>query len=130
MLIRRALMFEFTEQYEPLLRDVRKIAEKVVKPRAKEIEESDEFPVDMAKRFFQEGYLQILVPKELGGMGKDVTSLCIISEEIAKLRIGLQFLGLTEIFPMDRSPSAFPAKELRFSHQSLVFFFPVHSDLQ
>jgi len=45
---------EFTEEYEPLLREVREIAEKVVKPRAKEIEESDEFPVDMANRFFKE----------------------------------------------------------------------------
>jgi alkylation response protein AidB-like acyl-CoA dehydrogenase len=57
LIMRRFSMFEFTEEYEPLLRDVREIAEKVVKPRAKEIEESDEFPVDMAKKFFQEGYL-------------------------------------------------------------------------
>jgi hypothetical protein len=46
-------MFEFTEQYEPLLKNVREIAEKVVKPRAREIEESDEFPIDMARRFFK-----------------------------------------------------------------------------
>jgi len=77
-------MYEFTEEYEPLLREVREIAENVVKPRAKEIEESDQFPFDMAKQFFQEGYLQVLIPKELGGMGRDITSFCIISEEIAK----------------------------------------------
>ena len=53
---------------------MREIAENVVKPRAKEIEESAKFPVDMAKRYFQEGDLHILVPKELGGMRKDVTS--------------------------------------------------------
>ena len=58
-------MFEFTEEYEPLLREVREMAGKVVKPRAKEIEESDEFPVDMANRFFKERYLQILIPKHL-----------------------------------------------------------------
>jgi alkylation response protein AidB-like acyl-CoA dehydrogenase len=96
MFIRRTLMFEFTEQYEPLLRDVREIAENVVKPRAKEIEESDEFPVDMAKRFFEEGYLQILVPIELGGMGKDVTSLCIITEEIAKVSASLALLVIVQ----------------------------------
>ena len=45
-------MYEFTEEYEPLLREVREIAEQVVKPRAREIEESDQFPSDMAKRFF------------------------------------------------------------------------------
>jgi alkylation response protein AidB-like acyl-CoA dehydrogenase len=48
-------MFEFTEEYEPLLREVRDIAEKVVKPRAKEIEESDEFPWEMANQFLKMG---------------------------------------------------------------------------
>jgi len=51
-------MFEFTEEYDPLLREVREITEKDIKPRAKQIEESDEFPFDMANRFFKEGYLQ------------------------------------------------------------------------
>jgi len=45
-------MYEFTEEYEPLPREVKDIAERTVKPRAKEIEESDEFPSDMAGRFF------------------------------------------------------------------------------
>jgi alkylation response protein AidB-like acyl-CoA dehydrogenase len=89
-------MFEFTEEYEPLLREVREIAEKVVKPRAKEIEESDEFPLDMANRFFKEGYLQILIPKHLGGMGKDTTTFCIISEEIAKVSASMALLLIVQ----------------------------------
>ncbi len=89
-------MFEFTEEYEPLLREVREIAEKVVKPRAREIEESDEFPQDMANRFFKEGYLQILIPKHLGGMGKDTTTFCIISEEIAKVSASMALLLIVQ----------------------------------
>ncbi len=89
-------MFEFTEEYEPLLRDVREIAEKVVKPRAKEIEESDEFPVDMANRFFKEGYLQILIPKHQGGMGRDITTFCIITEEIAKVSASMALLLIVQ----------------------------------
>jgi alkylation response protein AidB-like acyl-CoA dehydrogenase len=89
-------MFEFTEEYEPLLREVREIAEKVVKPRAKEIEESDEFPLDMANRFFKEGYLQILIPKHLGGMGKDITTFCIISEEVAKVSASMALLLIVQ----------------------------------
>ncbi|HJX60679.1 MAG TPA: hypothetical protein VJ462_05275 [Thermodesulfobacteriota bacterium] len=46
-------MFEFTGEYEPLLREVGDIAEKDIKPRSKEIEEGDEFPFDMAKRLFK-----------------------------------------------------------------------------
>jgi len=89
-------MFEFTEEYESLLREVREIAEKVVKPRAKEIEESDEFPEDMANRFFKEGYLQILIPEHLGGVGKDITSFCIISEEIAKVSASMSLLVIVQ----------------------------------
>ena len=89
-------MFEFTEEYEPLLREVREIAEKVVKPRAKEIEESDEFPGDMANRFFKEGYLQILIPRHLGGIGKDITSFCIVSEEIAKVSASMSLLVIVQ----------------------------------
>ncbi len=89
-------MFEFTEEYEPLLREVREVAEKVVKPRAKEIEESDQFPFDMARRFFGEGYLQVLIPQQYGGMGKDVTSLCIISEEIARVSASLALLVIVQ----------------------------------
>ena len=89
-------MFEFTEEYEPLLREVREIAEKVVKPRAKEIEESDEFPEDMANRFFKEGYLQILIPRHLGGIGKDITSFCIVSEEIAKVSASMSLLVIVQ----------------------------------
>jgi alkylation response protein AidB-like acyl-CoA dehydrogenase len=89
-------MYEFTEAYEPLLKRVREVSETVVKPRSKGIEESDEFPLDMAMRFFKEGYLQVLIPKEFGGTGKDITSLCIISEEIAKVSASLALLVIVQ----------------------------------
>lgn len=89
-------MFEYTEDYVPLLKEVRETVEKIVKPRAKAIEESDEFPYDMIHRFFEEGYLQVLIPKELGGAGRDITSLCIISEEIAKVSASLSLLVIVQ----------------------------------
>lgn len=89
-------MFEFTEEYEPLLKEVKEVAEKVVKPLSKEIEESDEFPVWLALRFFQEGYLQILIPEQLGGMGKDITSFCIVSEEMAKVSASMSLLVIVQ----------------------------------
>ncbi len=85
-------MIECLEEYRPLQREVRKLVEEVVKPRAKEIEESDEFPYDMASRFFEEGYLQVLIPKELGGLRGDITSFCILAEEIAKVSASLSLL--------------------------------------
>jgi alkylation response protein AidB-like acyl-CoA dehydrogenase len=89
-------MFEFTEEYEPLLREVREVVEQGVRPRAKEIEESDEFPFDMANLFFDKGYLQILIPRKCGGRGGDITSFCIISEEIAKVSASLSLLVIVQ----------------------------------
>jgi alkylation response protein AidB-like acyl-CoA dehydrogenase len=89
-------MFEFTEEYEPLLRKVKDVAENWVKPRAREIEDSDEFPFDMANQFFKEGYLQILIPEHFGGMGKDITSFCIISEEMAKVSASTALLVIVQ----------------------------------
>jgi alkylation response protein AidB-like acyl-CoA dehydrogenase len=89
-------MFEYTEEYEPLLREVREIAEKQIKPRAKEIEESDQFSFDTVERLFKEGYLQVLIPKLYGGMGKDITSFCIVSEEIAKVSASIALLVIVQ----------------------------------
>src|SRR5512143_847309 len=89
-------MFEFTDEYEPLLKEVRKLAERSIKPRAKEIEESDEFPFDVAKILFQKGYLQILVPQDFGGAGRDITSFCIVAEEIAKVSASISLLVIVQ----------------------------------
>ncbi len=89
-------MFEFTEEYEPLLREVRVVAEKLIKPRTKEIEESDEFPLDMVNNLFHQGYLQILIPKHFGGIGRDITSFCIVTEEIAKVSASMALLVIVQ----------------------------------
>jgi len=121
-------MFEFTEEYEPLLREVREIAEKDIKPRSKEIEESDAFPFDMAKRLFKEGYLQILIPSSNGGMGRDITSFCIITEEIAKVSASMALLVIVQsvgtlpilIFGNDSQKSEFCSRIAR-DHLLMTF---------
>ncbi len=121
-------MFEFTEEYEPLLREVREIAEKDIKPRSREIEESDAFPFDMAKRLFKEGYLQILIPSVNGGMGRDITSFCIIAEEIAKVSASMALLVIVQsvgtlpilIFGNDSQKSEFCSRIAR-DHLLMTF---------
>jgi len=46
--------------------------------------------------FFDEAYLQILVPKEFGGSGRDITSLCIVSEEMAKVSASMALLVIVQ----------------------------------
>lgn len=61
----------------------KEVAQYVVAPRAAEIDIRSEFPHDIAKAFFEKGILNLLVPKEYGGGGADITSYCIVIEEIA-----------------------------------------------
>jgi alkylation response protein AidB-like acyl-CoA dehydrogenase len=61
----------------------KEVAKNVVAPRATEIDIRGEFPRDVAEAFFQNGILNLLIPEEYGGGGADITSYCIVVEEIA-----------------------------------------------
>jgi alkylation response protein AidB-like acyl-CoA dehydrogenase len=63
----------------------REVARNVVAPRAAEIDEAGEFARDLAEVYSGYGFLSLLIPKEYGGMDTDITSFCIVSEEIAKV---------------------------------------------
>jgi alkylation response protein AidB-like acyl-CoA dehydrogenase len=63
----------------------KKVAKDVVAPRAAEIDTAGEFAWDIVDAFSQQGFLRLLIPREYGGMEGDVTSFCIVSEEIAKV---------------------------------------------
>jgi len=68
-----------------LLRDnVRRFADEVVRPRAKEIDRTGEFP----RAFFDQagglGLTGVAVPEEYGGAGMDVISYSLVIEEISR----------------------------------------------
>jgi alkylation response protein AidB-like acyl-CoA dehydrogenase len=62
----------------------RDIAENIVSKRAVEIDNTGEFPWDIANTFSENGLLSLLIPKEYGGMDADITSFCFVVEEIAR----------------------------------------------
>jgi len=61
----------------------REVAKNVVAPRAAEIDETGEFAWDLVEEYSQHGFLSLLIPKEYGGMDADITSFCLVAEEIA-----------------------------------------------
>jgi alkylation response protein AidB-like acyl-CoA dehydrogenase len=63
----------------------REVAKTIVAPRAAEIDEKGEFAWDLSEAYSKYGFLSLLIPKEYGGMDADVTSFCIVTEEIAKV---------------------------------------------
>ncbi len=62
----------------------KEVVQNVVGPRAKEIDETGEFSWDLVEAYSQYGFLSLLIPEEYGGKDTDITSFCIVVEEIAK----------------------------------------------
>ncbi len=77
--------FAFTPEQEEFRRTVRDFSEKVIAPRAEEMDETEEFPVDIALQMGELGLFGIPFPEEYGGMGGDFTTLCIAIEELARV---------------------------------------------
>jgi len=63
----------------------REVARNVVGPRAAEIDEKGEFARDLVEAYSKYGFLSLLIPKEYGGMDTDITSFCLVTEEIANM---------------------------------------------
>jgi len=61
------------------------VAKHIVAPRAAEIDEKGEFAWDLVEAFSKYGFLSLLIPKEYEGMDTDITSFCIVVEELAKV---------------------------------------------
>ncbi len=71
---------------QTLLRDtVRRFAEDVVAPRAKEIDASGEFPLDFFRQAGELGLAGVYVPEEYGGAGMDMVGYCLAIEEISRV---------------------------------------------
>ncbi len=59
--------FDLTDEQRMLRDVVRAFAEKEIKPRAAEIDRTDEFPWDLWKRMAELGMLGMTLPPEYGG---------------------------------------------------------------
>ncbi len=89
-------MFAFVEEKKKLAEEVENFMKEHIKSRVDEIEETDEFPWDVAKLFFEKGFLSILVPKEYGGMGGDLLDFCVITETVARFSGALALLIIVQ----------------------------------
>ncbi len=77
--------FELSEQHQKIKNLARDFAEKVIKPKAKELDEKEEFSVEITKQMAEIGFLGITVSEEYGGLGLDYLSYILIVEEIARV---------------------------------------------
>ncbi len=76
--------FELTEE-QKMIRDMaRDFATEVVAPRAAEIDQTEEYPMDTLRQMGELGLMAIDVPQEYGGIGADAVSYVLAMEEINK----------------------------------------------
>jgi alkylation response protein AidB-like acyl-CoA dehydrogenase len=78
-------MNDIEQQREAWRAKAREVARNVVAPRAAEIDAEGEFAWDLAEVYSKYGFLSLLIPKEYGGMDTDITSFCLVVEEIANI---------------------------------------------
>ena len=64
---------------------VRRFADEVVAPRARELDETETFPHDTVKQMAELGLMGLPYPEKYGGAGMDTLSYAIAVEEIARV---------------------------------------------
>ena len=77
--------FRLSSEQEAFRQTVRDFAEKVIGPRAEEMDESGEFPVDIVLQMGELGLFGLPFPEVYGGAGADFTTLCVAIEELARV---------------------------------------------
>ncbi len=76
--------FTLTSEQE-MLRDVaRKFTNNEVRPRAAEIDEKEEAPMDLIRKAAELGFLGVVFPEKYGGGGFGEVAYCLLLEEISR----------------------------------------------
>ena len=78
------MRIKLNEDQELLREMVRRFADEVVRPRAKEIDESGVFPREFFDQAGELGLAGVAVAEEYGGAGMDTISYCLVIEEISR----------------------------------------------
>lgn len=77
--------FELPESHKLLRETVREFALREVKPRARDWDREERFPLEMMPKLAELGLLGIKIPEAYGGAGLDMLSYALCVEEIARV---------------------------------------------
>jgi alkylation response protein AidB-like acyl-CoA dehydrogenase len=76
--------FDLTPELAELQQSVRRLAQDKVKPRARAIDATGDYPTDLFEAFRDADLLGLCLPVDLGGSGAGILGLTIAIEEVAK----------------------------------------------
>jgi acyl-CoA dehydrogenase len=74
-----------TEEHELLRQSVRDFAEREIKPKAQELDEKEEFSIDIVRKMGEMGFFGVSINPKYGGHGMDYLSYILTVEEIARV---------------------------------------------
>ena len=80
--------FALTEEQEFFRQNVVRMVDELIVPRAREIDEKDQFPRDLWEKVAELGYLGLRYPEEVGGMNADNVTCALFYEEITRGSVG------------------------------------------
>jgi alkylation response protein AidB-like acyl-CoA dehydrogenase len=72
--------FELPESHRALQSSIREFCEEYVKPRARDWDRDEKFPMEVVRGLGQLGVLGILVSEEYGGAGMDALAVAVAVE--------------------------------------------------
>jgi butyryl-CoA dehydrogenase len=88
--------FSLTDQQQLIRDTVRQFMEAEVRPRVKELEREEKFPLDLLKKIADLDCCGMLMPEEWGGPGLDTVSYVLMIEEVARVYTAMSTaLGVT-----------------------------------
>ncbi|WP_206809175.1 acyl-CoA dehydrogenase family protein [Paradesulfitobacterium ferrireducens] len=76
--------FSLSEEQLMLRDTVRRFVEKEIRPNVEELDQKEEYPHEIMKKIFAQGFTNLNIPEEYGGPGVDPLTALIITEEIAR----------------------------------------------
>ena len=86
--------FQLSDEMLGLQQSVRRLAQDKIKPRAREIDTTGEYPQDLFDEFRKADLLGLCIPEEYGGSGAGIMGLALTIEEVTKYSnvLGLMLL--------------------------------------
>jgi len=95
-------MLALSEKHTMIQMIAEKIAREKVAPRAKEIDAKGAFPWDLVDVYKKQGFLYLMMPERFGGLDGDITSLCLVIEQLAKVS------GAASLIPLAHNVGLMP----------------------
>ncbi|MEW5760293.1 MAG: acyl-CoA dehydrogenase family protein [Candidatus Thermoplasmatota archaeon] len=73
--------FELSDEQKDLINAARKFVKNEVIPQASKYDKEGEFPIELIKKFYELGFMNLKIPQKYGGIGLSSVDQCLLLEE-------------------------------------------------